>query len=338
MKKNNSLKSLTGYRELGVIAALAILVVVFSFSSEIFFTGNNLLNITRQISVNALIAIGMTFVIITGGIDLSVGSVISFVGIITASMMKDYNISVLGAVVIGILIGAVTGLINGVFVSFLNMPAFITTMGTMTILRGLGFIYTQGYPIYDLGKEFKLIGQGYIWIFPTPAIILLIVAVVAYFLLRKTVFGRHIYAIGGNPEASKFAGIKVRMVNVSVYVISGITAGIAAVVQASRIGSGLPTIGSGFELDAIAAVVIGGAAMTGGSGTILGTILGSIILGVLSNGLSLLDVDSYVMQVISGLVVILAVLIDQIRSRMSSRVEIKKTKAQLAVGEKETGR
>jgi len=329
MNGNGFLKKLTSFRELGVIGALAILVVVFALSSDIFLTGTNLLNITRQISVISLISIGMTFVIITGGIDLSVGSIISFAGIITASAMKDMHLSVFVSVLIGIAIGTATGLVNGVLVSLLKMPAFITTMGTMTILRGLGFMYTQGYPIYDLAKDFKLIGQGYIGVIPTPTVILLITAVAAYILLRKTIFGRHIYAIGGNVEAARVAGIKVKSVNLMVYVISGFVCGISAVVQAARLGSGLPTIGEGFELDAIAAVVIGGAAMTGGSGNILGTILGSIILGVLSNGLSLLDVDSYVMKVISGLVVILAVLIDMIRTEMAGRTQIKKTKAAL---------
>ena len=334
MNTKNIYKKVSAFRELGVIIALLVLVLVFSLTSDIFLSTNNILNITRQVSVISLIAIAMTFVIITGGIDLSVGSIISFSGIITASAIKNYELPIWSAVLIGTSIGALVGFINGLLISYLRMPAFITTMGTMTILRGLGFVYTQGYPIYDLPKKFKLLGQGYIGSIPTPTIILLFVAVLASIVLNKTVFGRRVYAIGGNPEAARIAGIKVKRDTMFVYIISGIICAIAAVIQAARLGSGLPTIGEGFELDAIAAVVIGGAAMTGGSGTILGTILGSMILGVLSNGLSLLDVDSYIMTVISGCVVILAVLIDQLRGLMAKRAAVQKIKAELNTEEK----
>lgn len=323
------LKKIMGFRESGVFMALVLLSLVFSLTSDTFLTSKNLLNITRQVSVNSLIAIGMTFVIVTGGIDLSVGSVVAFSGIIASSMMVQYNVPVFLATIIGVLIGTVTGAINGALITFANMPAFITTMGTMTMLRGLGYIYTQGYPIYNLPKAFRQIGQGYIGVVPIPTIILLLVAVIAYIILRKTVFGRHVYAIGGNIEASKLMGIRVKQVNLMAYVLCGSICGLAAVVQASRIGSGLPTVGAGYELDAIAAVVIGGAAMAGGSGTVLGTILGAIILGVLSNGLSLLNVDSYVMQVISGLVVIVAVLIDEVRKLTAMRSQIKTTRIAL---------
>lgn len=330
MKDRSLIKKIFSFRETGVVIALIVLMVIFTCSTEIFLTGNNLLNITRQISVTSLLAISMTFVIITGGIDLSVGSVIAFSGIMAASMIKDYDMPVLFGMLAGVVLGLVTGLVNGLFISYLKMPAFITTMGTMTILRGLGYIYTQAYPIYDLPTGFKIIGQGYIWIIPVPTIILIVIAVIAYIILKKTVLGRHIYAIGGNADASALAGIRVKRIQLCVYMISGCISGLAAVVQAAIVGSGLPTIGEGFEMDAIAAAVIGGAAMSGGSGTILGTILGSVLLGVLSNGLSLLDVDSYIMTVISGCVVILAVLIDQIRTIMAKNAQIRKTKESLA--------
>jgi ribose transport system permease protein len=319
------MKKLIGFREVGVAAALVILVLIFAFATPVFMTPNNLLNITRQISVISLISIAMTMVIITGGIDLSVGSVIALAGIITASCLKDTQMPIPVAVIIGILVGMSTGLVNGLLVAYLNMPAFITTMGTMTVLRGLGYIYTQAYPIYDLPRSFKVLGQGYIGRIPIPTIIFIVLAVLVYLLLRKTVFGRHIYAIGGNPEASKLAGINTKIVSLTVYVLSGFICGIAAVMQTARVGAGLPTIGEGFELDAIAAAVIGGTAMSGGSGTVLGTIIGSILLGVLSNGLSLMDVDSYIMKVISGLVVILAVLIDQLRIMMARRAQLRNT-------------
>lgn len=329
MANKSMIKKITGFKEIGVIVPLAVLIIIFSCTSDIFLTTNNLLNITRQISIKGLLGIAMTFVIITGGIDLSVGSVIAFSSILTASAIKDYQLPVLAAVVIGIAVGTLTGLVNGILIAYVNMPAFITTMGTMTILRGLGYIYTQGYPIYDLPQGFRAIGQGNIGIIPVSAVILVVVAILAFMILSKTVFGRHIYAVGGNIEAARMAGIRVKRVQLYVYMISGFISGIAAVVQGARVGSGLPTIGQGFEMDAIASVVIGGAAMAGGSGTILGTLLGSLILGVLDNGLSLLNVDSYVMNVISGVVVILAVLIDQVRVLMKQNSQIKETKAEL---------
>jgi len=329
MENKSMIKKITGFKEIGVIVPLAVLIIIFSCTSDIFLTTNNLLNITRQISIKGLLGIAMTFVIITGGIDLSVGSVIAFSSILTAIAIKDYQLPVLAAVVIGIAVGTLTGLVNGILIAYVNMPAFITTMGTMTILRGLGYIYTQGYPIYDLPQGFRAIGQGNIGIIPVSAVILVVVAILAFMILSKTVFGRHIYAVGGNIEAARMAGIRVKRVQLYVYMISGFISGIAAVVQGARVGSGLPTIGQGFEMDAIASVVIGGAAMAGGSGTILGTLLGSLILGVLDNGLSLLNVDSYVMNVISGVVVILAVLIDQVHVLMKQNSQIKETKAEL---------
>lgn len=318
-------KKIFGYRESGVVMALVLLFLVFALTSDIFITSRNLLNITRQVSVNALIAIGMTFVIITGGIDLSVGSVIAFAGIIASSMIVEMNLPIWLAVLAGVLVGTVTGLVNGLLITFLNMPAFVTTMGTMTMLRGLGYIYTQGYPIYNLPKAFKLIGQGHVGSIPIPTIILAVVALIAYMILRRTVFGRHIYALGGNMEASRLMGIHVKTVQLLTYVICGTITGIAAIVSTARLGSGMPTIGTGYESDAIAASVIGGAAMAGGSGTIPGTILGALLLGVLSNGLSLLNVDSYVMQVISGAVVIVAVLIDEMRRIAANRAQVKAT-------------
>ena len=322
-EKTNVFKKMTSFREFGVLVALLALVVIFAFSSPIFLSGENMLNITRQVSVVSLLAIGMTLVIVTGGIDLSVSAVIAAGGIITASAMRDMNLSIPVAIIMGLSAGIITGIVNGVLIALLNMPAFITTMGTMTIIRGLGFIYTGAYPVYGLPAAFKTLGQGYVGIVPIPTIIFVAVALIASFILRKTVFGRHIYAIGGNESAAKLAGIRVPRIKIAVYILSGFIASIAAVIQAARIGAGMPTIGEGFELDAVAAAVIGGAAMSGGSGTVLGTVLGSIVLGVLSNGLSLLDVDSYVMEVIRGLVVIIAVLADQLRIVMANRAKIK---------------
>lgn len=322
--KRNGLFGKFKFKEMGVLLALLALVLVFWATTEMFFTWDNLLNITRQSSVIALVSIAMTLVILTGGIDLSVGSVVAFSGIITASLIKDHNIGIFPAILAGILVGSLTGLVNGLLIAYVNMPPFITTMGTMTMLRGLGFLYTQGYPVYGMPKNFTFIGQGYLAGIPVPTVILIIVAPLAGILLTKTIFGRYIYAVGGSEEASVFVGIKVRKVKLIVYILAGSLTGLAAVIQTARLGAGMPTVGNGYELDAIASVIIGGASMSGGAGTIFGTLLGTAILGVLNNGLSLLDVDSYVMQVISGAVVILAVLIDTLRVRTGNYMSIKR--------------
>ena len=248
-EKTNVFKKMTSFREFGVLVALLALVVIFAFSSPIFLSGENMLNITRQVSVVSLLAIGMTLVIVTGGIDLSVSAVIAAGGIITASAMRDMNLSIPVAIIMGLSVGIITGIVNGVLIALLNMPAFITTMGTMTIIRGLGFIYTGAYPVYGLPAAFKTLGQGYVGIVPIPTIIFVAVALIASFILRKTVFGRHIYAIGGNESAAKLAGIRVPRIKIAVYILSGFIASIAAVIQAARIGAGMPTIGEGFDLD-----------------------------------------------------------------------------------------
>jgi ribose/xylose/arabinose/galactoside ABC-type transport system permease subunit len=319
-------KSLFKMQETGVGLALILLVVIFSLTSPDFFSLENLLNITRQVSVITILAIAMTFVIISGGIDLSVGSNLAFVGVVTASVMVNQQISPLGASLIGISLGIGIGIINGVLIAYLKMNPFITTLGTMTAFRGLTLLFTDGYPVYGLPKGFSSIGQGYIFGIPIPSVILVIVAVLAMVVLGRTRFGRHIYAIGGNEEGAVFSGIRVSRNKLFVYSISGLLCGLAAVIQTSRIGSGVPNIGSGYELDAIAAVIIGGAALSGGSGTVLGTVLGAAVLGTLSNGLSLLNVSPFIMQIISGTVILLAVLLDNIRTNISRRSAIAQSK------------
>ena len=247
--------------------------------------------------------------------------------------MVEYGMPPAYAVVLGIVIGMTIGLINGALIAYLKMNPFITTLGSMTAFRGLTLLYTDGYPVFGVPRDFARIGQGYVLGIPVPTWIMLTVAVIAVIVLSRTRFGRHVYAIGGNEEAAVFAGLKVKPVKLGVYVISGLLCGLAGVIQSSRIGSGLPTIGVGYELDAIAAVIIGGAALSGGSGTILGTVLGAAILGTLSNGLSLLNVSPFVMQMISGAVIILAVLIDNFRARISRRTAIAQMKQKARRGE-----
>ncbi|MBW8351722.1 ABC transporter permease [Bacillus sp. IITD106] len=309
--------------------ALIILIVTFSLTSPDFLTTTNLLNITRQVSVIGLLSIAMTFVIVSGGIDLSVGSIVAVVSVISTGMMVEYGLSPIVAVLIGIIIGTLIGALNGILISTLNMSPFITTLGTMTLLRGVGYLYTGGYPIYGLPSSFSTLGQGYWGGIPVPTIILVLAIVMSVITLRKTRLGRHIYAIGGNEEAALHAGVRVKKIKFIVYMMSGLLCGIAALIASSRLGAGMPTLGVGYELQAIAAVIIGGAALTGGSGTITGTVIGALILGVLSNGLSLLSINSFVIEIISGIVIIIAVLIDQIRSRFTLHVEIEQAKQRM---------
>ena len=331
------IKSVFKAKEVGVFIALILLSVIFSVASPNFFQSDNILNVTRQMAVTSLVSIGMTFVIITGGIDLSVGAIIAVVGISVASLLNA-GVPLSVSCFIGLIIGAAIGAVNSIFISKLNMSPFITTLGTMTILRGLGFLYTGGYPIYNLPKAFIVLGQGYFWGIPIPTIFLLFIAVIAHITLKFTPFGRHVYAVGGNKDASLFAGVKVTKISSLVYIISGIVCPMAAILQTSRIGSALPTMGLGSEMDAIAAVIIGGAAMSGGSGTILGTILGAGVLAVLNNGLSLLNVNSYIMQIVTGVVVILAISIDKLRKILSQHREVVLSRETLLTKRKNSSR
>lgn len=306
-------------QEVGILVALAALVVVFSMLSPQFMTASNAANIGRQVSVLALISIGMTFVILTGGIDLTVGSTVALTGLATAGLMVHGHAPVFLSMLGGLLCGGLIGFANGVLVTGIGIAPFVATLGTMTIVRGLGFVYSRGYPIYNLPAEFSLIGGGTLLGIPAPVVILACTAVLAWIVLANTPFGRYVYAVGGNEEAARFSGVKTGRVKLSVYVISGFLSGLAGVVLTSRLASALPTVGTGYELDAIAAVIIGGASLFGGSGTVLGTLLGALVLGVLQNGLNLLNVDSYVMQVISGAVIILAVVWDVMRQRVNVR-------------------
>lgn len=291
---------------------LILLIIVVSILNPSFLDLSNLLNLLRQISINGLIAFGMTFIILTGGIDLSVGSILALSSAFIALMITS-GVDPIIALIIGVLIGFVLGAVNGLLVTKGNMAPFIATLATMTIFRGLTLVITDGNPITNLGDSylFQLFGKGYFIGIPVPAVTMIIVFVILLIILQKTTFGRHTYAIGGNEVAAKISGIKVNKIKILIYRISGLMSALAGGILTSRLNSAQPTAGTSYELDAIAAVVLGGTSLTGGKGRIVGTLIGVLIIGVLNNGLNLLGVSSFYQQVVKGVVILIAVLIDR---------------------------
>lgn len=295
-----------------------ILLIVFSVIITIlrpnFISSNNLLNVLRQTSINAIIAAGMTFVILTGGIDLSVGSILAFSSAIGAYILVS-GYGVVAAVLICLLIGVLAGALNGLIITKGKAQPFIATLATMTLLKGATLVFTQGKPISVLNVEklagFRAIGAGSIFSIPTPVYIMGIVFIVCYFILNNTKIGRYIYAIGGNEEASKLSGLNTDSVKIKSYIINGLFAAMAGLILTSRLVSAQPNAGDGYELDAIAAVVLGGTSLAGGQGSILGTIFGALIIGILNNSLNLMNVSSYYQMVVRAIVILLAVLLDR---------------------------
>ncbi len=305
---------------LGIIVAFLVLCIFLSVNPATrgsFFTTKNLFNVLRQISTNLYLACGMTMVIILGGIDLSVGSIIALSGCIAAGGVSRYNLPLGIAILLGVLVGLIVGMFNGLVISKTTIPPFIVTLATMNIAKGLAYVYTGGSPVRVVTKEWQFIGAGYIGPFPTPVVILVVVLIITAIVMNKTKIGRHMYAVGGNQQAAEFSGIDVAKVKFFVHAFSGIMAGLAGIVLASRMYSGQPTAGDGAEMDAIAAVVVGGTSMAGGSGKIGGTIIGGLIIGVLNNGLNLMNVNSFWQYVVKGVVILLAVFLDYIRNKKS---------------------
>jgi ribose transport system permease protein len=299
-----------------MIIILALLCVILSFTAPNFLEVSNLLNVLKQVSIIAILAAGMTIVILTGGIDLSVGSTVALSGVVSV-MASVAGVNTFLAMLIGIGTGYAVGLINGVLTAKAKLPAFIVTLGSFTYVRGLAYVISGGYPIALQATGFKFVGAGYIFGIPVPIYIMVVVYVIMFLVLKYTMFGRHIYAIGGNQEAARLTGIKVEKSLINVYSISGLLAGLGGVVLAGRLYSGQPTAGQMYELDAIAAVILGGTSLTGGVGKIQGTIIGVLIMGVISNGLTLMDVNYYWQLVVKGGVIITAVLIDRLRAGKS---------------------
>ncbi|MDO1605182.1 ribose ABC transporter permease [Lactobacillus sp. YT155] len=304
--------------KLGPVLALIVLVVVVSVMNMSFLEPSNLLNLLRQVSVNALIAFGMTFVILTGGIDLSVGSILALSGAISAYMVQQ-GISVVIAISVGMLMGAIFGLLNGILVAYGKAAPFIATLATMTIFRGATYVFTNGNPItgdkINNSFLFQFMGRGYLFGIPFPIIIMLICFGILYIVLHKTTFGRKTYALGGNEKAAFVAGVNTKKVTMIIYTLSGLMAAIAGVILTSRLSSAQPDAGTSYEMDAIAAVVLGGTSLAGGKGRIFGTLIGALIIGTLNNGMNLLGISSFYQQIVKGVVIIIAVLIDRRESK-----------------------
>lgn len=302
-------------QKLGPLLGFIILVAIVSILNPSFLEPLNLLNLLRQVAINALIAFGMTFVILTGGIDLSVGSILALSSALIAGMIVS-GIDPILAILIGCILGAVMGAINGLLITKGKMAPFIATLATMTIFRGLTLVYTDGNPITGLGENyaFQLFGRGYFLGIPVPAITMIIAFAVLWVILHKTSFGRKTYAIGGNEKAALISGIKVPRVKVMIYALAGLLSALAGAILTSRLNSAQPTAGTSYELDAIAAVVLGGTSLSGGRGLIVGTLIGALIIGTLNNGLNLLGVSSFFQMVVKGVVILIAVLIDRKKS------------------------
>jgi len=298
----------------GILMVLVVLVLLMAAIAPNFNRVDNLLNIARAISINAILAAGMTVVILTGGIDLSVGSTIAVSGVV-AVIAAIAGVPAPLAVLLGMAVGGLCGLVNGWLTAYLALAPFIVTLGTMTFLRGLAYTITDGQPIVSSSLNFRDLGNGYVGPIPIPVIVMVVVYAVVWFVLERTRYGRHVYAVGGNAEAAQLAGVQVKRVVTSVYVLAGACAGLAGVIFSARVISAQPTAGTGYELDAIAAVVLGGTSLAGGRGRIVGTLIGSIILGVLSTGLILLNVQFFTQLLIKGVVIILAVAIDSLKQR-----------------------
>ncbi len=295
----------------GVLIAFAIMLIFLSFATKTFLTPKNLINVVRQVSVNGIIAVGMMLVLLTGGIDLSVGSVVALSGVVAASFAQGGNYPVIVPILMGLLVGVLVGAVNGFLIVKVRIVPFIATMGMLSMARGVALVYSNGRPISNLSDAFRFIGSGSLMdALPVISLIMLACFLIGYVVMNKTRFGRYVYAIGGNEKASRVSGLKVDQVKYLVYMLSAVFASLAGVVLAARINAGSPASGEGYELDAIAAVVIGGTSLSGGVGTIWGTLLGVLIVGVLNNGLDLLNVSSYFQLITKGAIIVLAVAMD----------------------------
>ncbi|MBC7084249.1 MAG: ABC transporter permease [Firmicutes bacterium] len=303
---------LDGY---SVVIGLVLVSGAMSFLSPVFLTSPNLLSVIRQVSVIGLLAIGETFVVLTGEIDLSVGSLVALSGVV-AAMAQKAGLGLVPSIVLPLAVGGLTGAIIGVIVAKGKVPSFVVTLGVMGVARGIALVLTNGFPISGFGENYKWIGGGEVFSIPVPMILLLILTVVAAVVLQQTPFGRNLYALGGSRKAAFYSGINVDRELVKVFVLSGTFAALGGIVLTARLDAAETVAGLGYELSAIAAVVIGGASLSGGVGSVYGTLLGTLFIGVIANGLTLLAVSSYWQQVVQGAIIVLAVLLDQLRKRI----------------------
>lgn len=305
----------------GIIVVFIIILVIFSLASPVFFTVSNILNVVRQVSVNGIIAVGMTLVIVSGGLDLSVGAQVTFFNVFTAYLMVEQSIPAVLAVMIGILLCVLNGLIIGVSVTKFHIPPMIASLAMMTIMKGLAFIISEGQPISGLPKNFNIIGQGYVFGIPIPAICFISIVILGAIILNKTYFGRFFFAVGGNEEAAELSGINVDFIKILTYMLCGLLTGFAAYIMLSRVNLGSPNTGTGLEFTVITAVTLGGVSVSGGRASLLGVVAGVLILGCLNNGFILLNIDEYVQEVVQGIVLLVAVGFDCTQRYNSNRVK-----------------
>jgi len=301
------------FQEFILLIVLLVLGTVFSILTDTFLTIPNMLNVLLQISIIAILGFGVTIIIISAGIDLSLGSVMALVGMGTAAILTSSVPSIPLAIMGGLLIGGAVGFVNGINVAYIHLPAFIATLAMMSIARGIALVVTKAIPIYNLPESFLFLGSGFIWGIPTPIYIMLALFFILDFILRSTKFGRYTYAIGGNEEATRLSGINTNRYKLLVYIVGGICTGVAGILFTARLGSGQPTAGAGYELDAITAAILGGTNLFGGSGNLIGTLIGAFVMGVINNGQALLNISSYVQYIVKGIIVIIAVGISTFR-------------------------
>ncbi|MBQ4175972.1 MAG: ABC transporter permease [Lachnospiraceae bacterium] len=318
--KNRTTNPIVGIvkNNVGILSVLVLLCVIVSIATSKFLKPNNLISVLRQISINAYIALGMTLIIILGHIDLSVGAIVAMSGTLTVGFIVTQGLPIPVAILLGILLGMLAGLISGMIVTYFRVPAFIITMAMMNVCSGVAYVYSGGQATRINDDFFSAIGTGYLFnTIPLPVVYMIILIIVISFLLGKTKFGTYIYAIGGNREAARLSGVPIKKVEIAVFTISGVLSAFAGLVLCSRMYSGQPSVGNGYELDAIAACVLGGTSMSGGKGRISGTIFGAMVIGIISNGLNLIGVSSYWQLIVKGLIIACAVLLDSQKGKIS---------------------
>lgn len=307
MKKEQGKK--VNWGDMGIILTLIAMIIFFSAVTKSFLSAKNFANIARQISITGICSVGMTMVILTGGIDLSIGSVIGFTSAVAALMMSNGQPIILASVV-SLALGVIIGVINATCINYLQIPAMIATLGTQISLRGAVYLVTGGMPVYGLPESFKVLGQGSVGIIPISMIIMVIVFIIGYIILNKMVFGRKIYGIGGNAETARLSGVNVKKEIYKIYMLVGFFGSLAGLILMSRVNSGQPSAGDGYEMDIITAVVLGGVSVSGGEGKITKVIIGVIFMGVLANGMMMMNINEYWQRVVKGLVLLAAVAVD----------------------------
>lgn len=302
----------------GMLIVLILIMIAFGLLSPVFWSLNNLINILRQVSIVGVCSVGMAMVIIVGGIDLSVGSTVAVSGIVAAIAMKTGVIPPVVAVLISLAVGLAVGLFNAFIINEFDLPPFVATLGTMSMLRGVAYLVTGGYPVFGFPSSYTVLGQGNLGFIPIPVIVMLAVFALGVFIMNSTRWGRYIYGVGGNQDASRLSGVSPKKIRYFVYTFNGILTALAGTVLLSRVNSATPSAGTGYEMDVITAVILGGVSMSGGEGNILGVLVGVIIMGVLVNGMTLLNVNEYWQLVVKGGVLILAVILDRLSKRQKN--------------------